>query len=83
MIERQKVITFQAPITTVVFDGECGRFAGEINASLLNAGTPVGIMDVFIAATALRMDIPVVTNNSRDFSRIAGLKVIDWRENDS
>ncbi|NQX00970.1 type II toxin-antitoxin system VapC family toxin [bacterium] len=79
-IEREKVETFLALITTVLFDGECGRLAGEINADLLNRGTPVGVMDVFIAATALRMEVSVVTNDSRDFSRIAGLEVIDWRE---
>ena len=54
--------------------------AGDINASLLNGGTPVGILDVFIAATAVTWNIPVVTSNARDFSKIAGLKTIDWRE---
>ena len=65
----------------VIFDGHCGILAGEINAALLNAGTTVGVMDVFTAATALRMNVPVVTSNFRDFSRIKGLEVIDWRAN--
>jgi tRNA(fMet)-specific endonuclease VapC len=63
-----------------MFDGPSGALAGEINAALLNAGTPVGVMDVFIAATALRMDVPIVTSNTRDFSKIKGLVMIDWRE---
>jgi tRNA(fMet)-specific endonuclease VapC len=79
-IVRRKVNTFLSPIVQVEFDGHCGTLAGEINAALLNAGTPVGVMDVFIAATALRKDVPLVTNNGRDFCKIAGLKVIDWRE---
>ncbi len=78
-IERQKVNTLLTHITTIQFDRECGILAGEINASLLNAGTPVGIMDVFIAATALRMKLPLVTNNARDFSKIKALKLFDWR----
>jgi tRNA(fMet)-specific endonuclease VapC len=78
-IERRKVNIFLSPMTQVIFDGQCGTLAGEINASLLNAGTPVGLMDVFIAATALKMDVPVVTSNLRDFSKIQGLEVIDWR----
>ena len=78
-IEREKVDTFLAPMITVPFDGKCGQLAGEINAGLLNTGTPVGVMDVFIAATALAMDIPIVTSNVRDFSKIKGLEVIDWR----
>lgn len=80
-IERRKVNTFLSPILQVMFDGPCGALAGEINAALLNAGTPVGVMDVFIAATALRMDVPVVTSNVRDFSKIKGLELIDWRAN--
>ena len=81
-IERKKVNTFLAPMSTVPFDGKYGQLAGEINATLLNDGTPVGVMDVFIAATALNMDVPVVTSNLRDFSRIKGLEVIDWRVTD-
>ena len=81
--ERRKVEAFLSPILQVVFDGRCGVLAGEINAALLNAGTPVGVMDVFIAATALRMDVPIVTSNTRDFSKIKGLEVIDWREGNS
>ncbi|MES2438820.1 MAG: type II toxin-antitoxin system VapC family toxin [Verrucomicrobiota bacterium] len=78
--ERRKVNTFLSPMIQVIFDGNCGALAGQINAALLNAGTPVGVMDVFIAATALQMDVPIVTSNVRDFSKIKGLEVIDWRE---
>lgn len=79
-IERRKVNTFLSSVIQVMFDGPCGASAGEINAALLNAGTPVGVTDVFIAATALKMDVPIVTSNIRDFSKIKGLVVIDWRE---
>ncbi|MEO5716785.1 MAG: type II toxin-antitoxin system VapC family toxin [Luteolibacter sp.] len=82
-IEREKINTFLAPMITAPFDSKCGALAGEINAALLNAGTPVGVMDVFIAATALSMDVPVVTSNVRDFSKIKGLEVIDWRVTNS
>lgn len=78
-IERQKVDTFMASLLTVPFDGRCGILAGEINARLLNHGTTVGVMDVFIAATAWIMDVPVVTSNTRDLSKIEGLTLIDWR----
>ncbi len=78
--ERTKVGLFLGRLKVVPFDSECARLAGEINAGLLNDGTPVGIMDVFIAATALRLGVPVVTGNMRDFSRIKGLALLDWRE---
>lgn len=37
------------------------------------------ITDIFIAATGVRHGWTVVTNNSRDFSRIHGLVLEDWR----
>lgn len=77
--EWRKVNAFLAQFKMIPFDSQCARLAAEINAGLLNAGTPVGVLDVYIAATALRLGVPVVTSNSRDFSRIKDLAVIDWR----
>ena len=54
-------------------------FSTRINAGLLNGGKPVSITDVFIAATGLRHEWTVVTNNTKDFSRIEGLTLEDWR----
>ena len=79
-MERRKVSTFLGIMKTVTFDAECGVLAGDINAVLLNWGTPVGVMDVFIAAIALRLKLPLATNNVRDFSKISGLELIDWRQ---
>lgn len=81
--EDRKVSMFLAKIQSLDFDRNCARIAGDINAGLLNNGTPVGIMDVFIAATAAIWGLPVVTSNTRDFSRIAGLRMIDWREGEA
>jgi tRNA(fMet)-specific endonuclease VapC len=78
--EDRKISTFLSAIPSVEFDRSCARIAGDINAALLNSGTPVGILDVFIAATALVMDLPLVTSNTRDFFKIEGLELIDWLE---
>jgi len=78
--ERAKVARFLSMIPVVPLDVPSGTIAGEINAALLKQGTPVSIADVFIAATALAMKIPVVTSNEKDFLRIPGLEVIDWRD---
>ena len=77
--EREKVTRFLSCLQKLPFDSECGRVAGEINVKLLNAGTPVSITDVFIAATGLRHAWVVVTNNTKDFARIEGLGLEDWR----
>lgn len=46
--------------------------------SLVKAKLNIGRMDLKIAALALELDVTVVTNNIRDFSRVPGLKVEDW-----
>lgn len=79
--ERRKVAGFLAKLNHVSFDEGCAMRAGEINAALLNQGTPVSVTDVFIAATALELGLPVVTSNVRDFDKIEGLAVVDWRKN--
>ena len=77
--EAQKVTRFISAIHSLPFDSECAHLAGEINARLLNQGTPVGIMDVFIAATCIRYGWTLVTNNTRDFEKIAEVTLEDWR----
>ena len=77
--ERAKVTRFVASLQVLPFDSPCARIAARINAGLLNQGTPVSITDVFIAATGLRHQWTVVTNNTKDFRRIEGLTLEDWR----
>jgi tRNA(fMet)-specific endonuclease VapC len=52
--------------------------AGEVLASLATRGSPIGLEDVLIGATALQHDSVVVTRNLRHFERIAGLRVESW-----
>ena len=77
--EGRKVSRFLARLRQIPFDQECGRIAGEMNARLLNRGTPVSVTDVFIAATAVTLGVPLVTSNLRDFEKIEGVKIVDWR----
>jgi tRNA(fMet)-specific endonuclease VapC len=77
--ERSKVTRFISCLEVLPFDSECAQIAGRINAELLNRGTPVSITDVFIGASGLRHGWTVVTSNTRDFSRIEGLTLENWR----
>ena len=52
--------------------------AGDLRASLEKAGTPIGPYDLLIAAQALARGAAIVTRNIREFSRVPGLRVIDW-----
>ena len=45
---------------------------------LKEAGTPIGEMDLLIASHALGEDLTLVTNNTREFERIEGLKLENW-----
>ena len=69
---------FIIPLEIVPFDDEAARAYGNVRAALEKAGTPVGAMDMLIAAHAVSLGIPLVTNNTREFVRIPSLTVIDW-----
>ena len=51
---------------------------GELRAALEAAGAPIGGNDMLIAAHALATGCTVVTDNEREFSRVAGLAVVNW-----
>ena len=54
------------------------RYAG-ITQTLRARGTLIGANDLWIAATCLRYDVPVVTANVAEFRRVPSLRVIGYR----
>jgi predicted nucleic acid-binding protein len=52
--------------------------AGDILASLIARGQPIGIEDVLIGATALARGLSVATRNVKHLARVDGLVVEDW-----
>lgn len=63
---------------TLEFSNEDAQAAGQIRAALKIAGTPIGAYDVLIAGQALARGLTLVTANTREFSRVDGLKLADW-----
>jgi len=53
--------------------------AAEIRSILKAAGPPIGAYDVLIAATALEHQLVAVTSNTREFQRVPGLQIENWR----
>lgn len=51
---------------------------GEIKAQLSMAGTTVDDFDLLIGCTALTLNYAVVTNNTKHYKKIPGLKVLNW-----
>jgi tRNA(fMet)-specific endonuclease VapC len=60
------------------FDVEDSRHAGEIRAALATRGTPIGGYDVLIAGQARARGLTLVSHNLREFTRVTGLKIVDW-----
>lgn len=54
------------------------RAAARIRVGLESAGTPIGPMDLLVAATALEREAVLVTHNTREFGRVKGLRLEDW-----
>jgi tRNA(fMet)-specific endonuclease VapC len=69
---------FLASAKLLPFDDECARIAAVTRVALERVGTPIGPMDVLIAATAIASHAVLVTRNVREFRRIEGLQVENW-----
>jgi tRNA(fMet)-specific endonuclease VapC len=54
----------------------------KIRQTLFRAGTPIGGNDAAIAGHAIAAHCVLVTHNAREFSRVAGLQMVDWRKPD-
>jgi len=63
------------------FDREDARVAGGIRCELKRRGTPIGPYDTLIAGQAKARGHTLLTNNTGEFSRIAGLRIEDWTTN--
>ena len=62
----------------VAFTREDARAAGQLDAALSAQGARIGPFDTLIAAQALVRGLVLVTHNTREFARIAGLGLEDW-----
>jgi tRNA(fMet)-specific endonuclease VapC len=69
---------FLLPLVILDFDHEAARKYGKIRALLENRGRVIGALDMLIAAHALSLNLPLATNNVGEFSRVPGLKVLNW-----
>jgi tRNA(fMet)-specific endonuclease VapC len=66
-------------VVVLEIDQRIGRVAGAIRAELAGRGTPIGSYDVLIAAQARSEGLVVATGNVREFKRVQGLRVENWR----
>lgn len=69
---------FILPLEVADFNEAASNVYGILRASLERKGTPIGALDTMIGAHALSLGVTLVTNNTKEFKRIAGLKIVDW-----
>jgi len=78
--ERNKaaLADFTAPLEIAQFDVAAATAYGAVRATLEVRGTRIGALDTLIGAHALSLKVTLVTHNTREFSRITGLRLADW-----
>ena len=75
---KQALELFMAPLTIAPFDAGCVWFYATLRSQLEKMGQAIGSLDAMIAAQALALDLPLVTNNQKEFSRVPNLKLENW-----
>jgi len=66
-------------IEILPFDTPADTEYGKLCAHLATKGKLIGPNDLLIAAHALFLDLTLVTDNAREFKRVKGLSVVNWR----
>ncbi len=75
---RRAIRSFVKDVAVLPFDAAAAERFAEVAADLASSGTPIGAFDTLVAAQALSLGLTVVTNNTRHFGKVAGLKVENW-----
>jgi tRNA(fMet)-specific endonuclease VapC len=76
---KAKAERFVKQFTSLPFSDSAADIFGDVRAHLVKLGTPVGPYDLMIASIALANGLTVVTHNTKEFSRIPGLQIVDWQ----
>ena len=69
---------FLATLEVAPFDEVGAEVSGQLRAWLASQGKPIGPYDSLIAAHAQALGVTLVSNNSREFKRVPGLKLENW-----
>lgn len=69
---------FLAGLEVAEFDASAAEVAGQVRSWLASQSTPIGPYDSLIAAHAQALGVTLVTDNTREFERVPGLKLANW-----
>lgn len=74
------LLRFLAPLSILPFGAAAASEYGGIRAYLQSRGTPIGPLDMLIAAHARAENMVLVTNNVREFERVPELEIENWAD---
>lgn len=78
----KKTITLLQELVSLIpplpMSTKAAKYYGDIRSYLEKHGKPIGNNDLWIAAHAIALDLILVTNNVREFSRISDLEIENW-----
>jgi tRNA(fMet)-specific endonuclease VapC len=78
-----KIKTLENSIEVIPLGKEVVEIFGIYKAKLERSGTPLDDFDLILAACAATNNLVLVTNNTKHFKRIEGLKITDWTSEES
>ncbi len=78
--ERAKLDELFSVVKVLPFGDEEAKRAAKTRQRLEQAGNVIGPFDVLIAGHALAAGLVLVSNNTREFSRVSELTVEDWQQ---
>ncbi len=79
---KNKIDAIVQKIGIVHFDEQAACFYSKIRNALEKNGTPIGNMDILIAACALSAGAVLITNNEKHFKHVSNLKTENWTKTD-
>lgn len=75
-MDNVKLLGRRVPVQPMAIDS--AEIYADIRSFLEKGGVTIGGNDLWIAAHALALDLILVTNNTREFNRVPGLKIDNW-----
>ena len=75
---RKALEMFLSTLEILPFDESAIWHYGDLRTDLERRGQPIGTLDTMIAAHALTTNTILVTNNTREFERVPGLRLENW-----
>jgi len=77
-IALKKINQLASILPVQAMSADVAKLYAGIRRSLEKQGNIIGANDLWIAAHAMALDLTLITNNTKEFSRIDGLKIENW-----